>query len=931
MCRCKALLSAGSIVLLIGASAPAAVEAELAGARSRMQATQADPALTRDADEQSDVLSRPVTLDLVDTPLNTALETIARLAGFTLAYNPDILPAGRTVTLNAAGLSARDALTRVLEGTGLEPTVIGTGQLTFVRRPDTPARTGDRAAAVAQQAVVTGTVTDEATGAALRGAQIRVDASELSTVTDAEGRYTLEDVPPGAHTLVARIIGYREGRQEVTVTAGTTTSVDFALAVSALPLDEMVVTGTIVATPLRAVPSPVSVVTAADIEQRGLVRLDDILRSIPGVGVITRDQQEYLADIYVRGASTFAGGTIKTYLDGIEIANPAYTLNQIDPRLIERIEMIRGPQASTLYGSEAISGVLQIFTKKGHLGARQPRVETTVMGGGLQSHYKDGPTPFQSHNIGISGGDNRLSYNLTTSYNSMGDWIEDDLIDELGWDVSNSARSDWGIFAGARYTNDRITAEFSARVLNRSRGAPLERSVTEPSRSGRWNYPYFTKPSGLDIDLDYQTYGVTVTYDASSEWRHRLTIGQDENSIQIRQPNPRQTTPADTLLLYSVENWRARSLAYSTSIGSSISETLSWSLQAGFDRTHFEQRSVTTSDARQLEGGLGNGGANLTVGNITNFGYFVQMQTAWWDQVFLTTGLRTDGSTGFGDDSGLAWSPRVGVAHLLELGRVTVKTRAAYGTAIRPPEAEQKLGQTLSCCLTVSNERLAPEAQAGYDFGLEMYLGGALSLSLTRYDQEARDMIQLVRLSDPSVTPEVRQFQNVGRIRNAGWEIDFTAWLAPVTVSGHWTVMNSTVEELSPTYTGTDFVIGARPFNVPRNTGAVTIAYSASRLGLSLSMSHKGSWQEIGWIPYLEAVVGTDPNRDAFTGNTRDYIDDYPAVQRYALSVKYEATRHLALLLNVDNLFNDASTSRRDIDLVEARRIGVGARLAFNL
>lgn len=933
MYRRKTILSAGPMLVLIGAAAPAAAPGEAAAeqrVRSRTVVQAGNPAIDDEGD-QTDLLRHPVRLDLVDAPLESALEAIARRAGLALAYDPDILPAGRTVTLRASALPARDVLARVLNGTGLEPSMTQSGQLTLARRPDARAATANVAAGVAAQSVVTGTVTDAGTGEALPGAEVRVDASELSTVTDTAGRYTLDDVPPGTHTLVASMIGYRDAREAVIVTAGTNASLDFALTVSAVPLDQMIVTGTMAPTQVRAVPTPVSVITAMDIKRKGVAKFDEILRSIPGVGVITRDQQEYIADVYVRGATTFAGGTVKTYIDGVEIANPVYTLNQIDPASIERVEMIRGPQASTLYGSEAISGVLQIFTKKGHAGIQRPRIETTLSGGGVQSHYKDGLTPFQGHDISITGSEGNLSYNLGASYNSMGEWIEDSLLKELGWDVSNSARSDWGFFAGARYVGGSVTAEFSARVLNRSRGAPLEKSVTEPARSGRWNYAYFTKPSGLDINLDYQTYGLTLSYDASGSWRHQLTIGDDENVIEFRQPQARRTTPADTLLLYRANDWHARSLAYRTAVEASMGQTMSWNFQAGFDRTAYEQESISTSDVRQLEGGFSNQSADVTLGNIANYGFFLQVQTAWQDQLFLTTGLRTDGSSGFGDDHVLAWSPRVGIAHVLEFGSVTVKARASYGTAIRPPEPQQKLGRTFSCCVTVANDHLAPEAQSGYDLGVDLYVGSHLSLGVTRYDQEARDMIQLVRLSDPAVTPETRQYQNVGRIKNTGWEIEATASLAPpLAISGHWSIMNSTVKQLSPTYTGTDLVVGERPLNVPRNTGAATISYTAPRIGVSLTMSHKGSWQEFRWTRYLEALVGTDPDRDPYTGNNRDYIDDYPAVQRFKLNVTYDATSRVTAMLNVDNLLNDASTSQTDIDLVQGRQIGIGARIALD-
>lgn len=925
----RTFLSAGSVLMLIGVAAPAAVEAEAAAdlqARSQ-KATRASTSATGDpSDQTADPLNRPVTLGLVDVPLGSALEAIARHAGFTLAYNAAVLPTRTTVTLDAAALPARDAIARVLDGTGLEPRMTRSGSITLAPLPESPAIAKDVRRDVPQQAVVTGTVTDAGTGEPLRGAQMRVDESALATTTDAEGRYTLEDVPPGVLTLVASMIGYGEARETVTATAGTTISVDFALTVSAVPLDELIVTGTMMPTQLRAVPSPVSVMTAEDIERRGAVRFEDILRSIPGVGVASNSTVDYLSYIYVRGATRTTGtNTIKTYVDGVEVANPLYTLNQIDPATIERIELIRGPQASALYGSEALAGVLQIFTKKG-LVAQQTRIQATLAAGGMQSQYKDGLTLVQNHNIAITGGERNLSYSVGASYDHTGEWVEDELIDELGWDVDNSVVRDTDLSGGLRYVNGNLSTELSARVHGKSRGTPLEKALTDAARSGRLDYPYYTKPSGNENELNLVTYGITASYTPTSNWRHTFTIGHDASSMEVRQHQPRRTTPADTFLLFRSWDWTKRSLRYITALEAGDVNGIHSTFQAGFDRSSFSQRIIFVDDARQLQGGLGNTNADITRGSVATYGYFAQSRVSWRNGLFMTAGIRADQGSGFGDDYGTAWSPRVGITHTVDMGRLSLKSRAAYGKAIRSPEPQQMLGQTQANFVTLDNRSLAPEVQSGYDFGLELYVGRTLSAAVTRYDQIAKNLISVVRLSDPTAIPRIQQYQNVGRIRNTGWELEASVHLPPVGVRGHYSIMESTVEKLSPTYTGSRFIVGERTLDTPRSTGGFGISYELPRATVTLLGNYKGPWLQYEWMPYFEAIRGTNPDREPFTGDRRDYVIEYPSLWRYELNAIAELTPRIAAILTVDNLFNNTRSDMRDINLVRGRQVLVGIR-----
>src|SRR5207247_7659549 len=120
-----------------------------------------------------------------------------------------------------------------------------------------------------------------------------------------------------------------------------------------------------------------------------------------------------------RGASSFNTNTVKTYLDGVEVADPYY-LTTIDPASIERIEVLRGPQGSTLYGAQALAGVMQIFTKQG-TATPHPELEAKVSGGVLQSPWSNARQ--QDHALAVSGGDSSFSYRRGGGFLQSGDWV----------------------------------------------------------------------------------------------------------------------------------------------------------------------------------------------------------------------------------------------------------------------------------------------------------------------------------------------------------------------------------------------------------------------------------------------------------------------------------------------------------------------------
>jgi TonB-dependent SusC/RagA subfamily outer membrane receptor len=220
---------------------------------------------------------------------------------------------------------------------------------------------------------VVGTVTDAATQRPLGNAQIVVVGTRLGAMADADGRYRITGITPGAVRLSARLIGYAQSTQNVTIAAGQTDTVNFALAQSAVTLSDVVVTGTGGAVQEKKLGNTVAKVDLRDLQNAPVNNPDEVLQGrVPGVSLLpTSGVTGEGARIRIRGnASLSQSNQPIIYIDGIRVhtggggggGTSASRLNDIDPSSIERMEILKGAAAATLYGTEASNGVIQIFT-----------------------------------------------------------------------------------------------------------------------------------------------------------------------------------------------------------------------------------------------------------------------------------------------------------------------------------------------------------------------------------------------------------------------------------------------------------------------------------------------------------------------------------------------------------------------------------------
>ena len=234
----------------------------------------------------------------------------------------------------------------------------------------------------AQQAAGVGTVEgvikEANTGRFVEGAQVGVTGAGLGAVTNRNGFYRITNVPARAVELSVRMVGFAPMRRNVTVSAGATATANFELQQTALQLQAVVTTGTAGATEVKRLGN-----TVATIETPKFAPIRTASELLQGrePGVVGLSSSGLVGEsmkIRIRGnASLTQSNEPIVFVDGIRInsggggmGNATISrLDDIDPSTIERMEILKGAAAATLYGTEASNGVIQIFTKRGVAGA----------------------------------------------------------------------------------------------------------------------------------------------------------------------------------------------------------------------------------------------------------------------------------------------------------------------------------------------------------------------------------------------------------------------------------------------------------------------------------------------------------------------------------------------------------------------------------
>ncbi|HTY05647.1 MAG TPA: SusC/RagA family TonB-linked outer membrane protein, partial [Gemmatimonadales bacterium] len=254
------------------------------------------------------------------------------------------------------------------------------------------------AAALAQQRIITGHVTNVVTKDSVSGASVAVLGSTVAAVTNDKGVFSLV-APDGAVTLLVRMIGYK--RQQVTV-AGDQSVADIQLEPDVFHLDAIVVTGLVTGVEQKNLANAVSTVQADELSRAPSSTIESALQGkVPGALIqMNSGAPGGGGQINLRGVTTINGGVDPLIIvDGMVVSNDALASNMnavtaagaggnassqdnpvnriadLNPADIDHIEILKGASAAAIYGSQAANGVIIITTKRGQAG--KPRYAMT--------------------------------------------------------------------------------------------------------------------------------------------------------------------------------------------------------------------------------------------------------------------------------------------------------------------------------------------------------------------------------------------------------------------------------------------------------------------------------------------------------------------------------------------------------------------------
>ncbi|HEY8470868.1 MAG TPA: TonB-dependent receptor [Longimicrobiales bacterium] len=295
--------------------------------------------------------------------------------------------------------------------------------------------------------VVRGRVVEAGTATPVASAVVRVaDASGRSVLTDADGAFRLDGLEPGAHRLRVAHLGYAEREVEVEVTRAGEVVIDVVLTPRALALDALVVTAGRRLQALADVPVPTEVVSAEESRRSGASDVAAVL--VERTGIQPQGGHPAGAGLMLQGLGS---ERVLVLVDGqpfIGRLSGQIDLSRLPAAAVERIEVVKGPQ-STLYGSEAMGGVVNVITRPaGERGERAWRAEV-VMGSADRLDF----------GAGARGGLGRLGY--------VAELGRREIAVTPGMADTSGARADrWDGLATLRWSGERGHVEASALVLD---------------------------------------------------------------------------------------------------------------------------------------------------------------------------------------------------------------------------------------------------------------------------------------------------------------------------------------------------------------------------------------------------------------------------------------------------------------------------------
>ena len=601
--------------------------------------------------------------------------------------------------------------------------------------------------AAAQDGAVTGQVTDAASQRPVSSVQVVLVGTSLGTLSRDNGRFVILNVPAGEYTVRVSRIGYATMESRITVVSGRSTEQDFAMPAQALGLDEIVVTGTAGAARRREVGNAI---TQLDVDRDVVgppTNVDALLQArVPGMSITQSSASSGGgAMIRLRGnVSMTQSNQPLVYIDGVRVRSEGFgknvppvgysgrsnndissPLNSVNPQDIERVEVIKGAAATTLYGTEASAGVIQIFTKRGSVGEatwtgqveqgfarnltfgpdpslRPPSENPTSLSGGrsdflfinpwLRGHKPNCEDPIvvegqpcdaglfsdigahqQKYALNVGGGARDVRYFVSGSYENDDGVLQNDnerkviLRGNFSFTPLDNLQVQWN----TSYTNDQLSHTAAG---NNAHGMTLntfrrDRNYLNDESFNAIN-PFLDQE--LTTQIDHLITGVTATLTPFGSFTNQLSLGYDLAQQDNRNLRPFGFIRAPSGIL-STSRFEFNTLtvdyvgSYEFGLPNDIGSRLSFGGQSVTER-----RELTTAYGENFPGpgdpDVDNAGNTLGFEDRTRVvtaGFFAQNVFEKANKYFLTVGFRVDGNSAFGSDFGVKWYPQVSGAYIV--------------------------------------------------------------------------------------------------------------------------------------------------------------------------------------------------------------------------------------------------------------------------
>jgi TonB-dependent starch-binding outer membrane protein SusC len=768
--------------------------------------------------------------------------------------------------------------------------------------------------AAQQTGTLTGVVTNAATMRPISGVQVHIPGTNLGTLTQANGQYLLLNVPAGPVSVVVEMIGYARETHTARVEAGASTTLNIGISERAISLGEIVVTGSAGATERRMLGNSLSSVNAAQlVEQMPINSVDELLMGrSAGVNVnLSGGGGAFGGQIKMRGITSVSLASDPIiYVDGVRVdgsfdsggvgvgGQRLSRILDLQAGDIERVEMVKGAAAASLYGTQGSNGVIQIFTKRGRIGTPQwtfevesgfERVPTDTFPGRLFPNFV-GPDGFRARDpretvenglharsaISVSGGSQDTRYYVSGGYRQQ----EGSIAPNTNWMKQYSGRVNVSslihrnvtatVTSGVVMTNLRVPDNDNALHGTYSQFASAVPYTATADRPYGERFGSFTANQTVENiqRVLRNTTGLTIEHVLSDALSHSLNTGIDWYTDEFTKYFPYAYEGSGNKLgnkRNQTRTFRNVTLDYRLQLSKNFSDNVTSisavGVQGDFRNSVYLNAFGTDFPAPgvRLISATSTRTATESRRDEINAGVFFQETVGLYDKLFLTGALRVDGNSAFGNEFRSQTYPKASVAynisqegfwpeHLIP----TMKLRAAYGESGLAPAQfaadrtytpiSSQDGQPAVTPGNLGNPTLGPEKsteiEIGFDAGL---LDDRIGIEFSAYSQRTVGALLAVPYAS-SLGFLSAQLTNIGEIQNKGLEVGINALLVQrpgfeLTTTTQFTTTKNEVTDLG----------GMPSFNV-----------TGGRIVEGFPVSGQWGFVSAGWNPVTRQHIRSD-------------------------------------------------------------------------